>query len=189
MSVIILTGIPGVGSSTVVKEALRMMGDGSESFRPVNFGDVMFEIAEKRGLVKTRDEMRKLNSEEQRDIQLIAAERISKMGGRVILDTHCTVKTPQGYLPGLPAWVLDTLKPEQIILIEADPEEIHQRRLKDRSRSRDPDPVELINEHQQVNRMIAMAYAARTGATVKFIANHDNGLEEAANELLKVISG
>ncbi len=189
MSVIVLTGIPGVGSSTVVKKSLNMMGGAAEEFRSVNYGDVMFEVADEKGLVKARDEMRKLSGEDQREIQQVAAERIAEMEERVILDTHCTIKTPLGYLPGLPKWVLDGLKPDQIILVEADPKEIYQRRVKDTSRSRDSDAVELIDEHQQMNRSVAMAYAALTGATVKIIANHDNGLKEAADELLEVISG
>jgi adenylate kinase len=31
----------------------------------------------------------------------------------VIVDTHCTVKTPKGYMPGLPAWVLKEIKPDR----------------------------------------------------------------------------
>jgi len=190
VSVIVLTGIPGVGSSTVAREALNMMDDDAASrFRSVNYGDVMFEVAQQKGLVKSRDEMRKLESSIQRTIQQTAAKRIASIEGRVILDTHITIKTPQGYLPGLPRWVLDGLEPDLIILVEADPEEIYQRRVKDKSRSRDSDSVELIDEHQQINRATGMAYAALSGATVKIIANHDNGLKDAAGELLEVISG
>lgn len=189
MAVIVLTGIPGVGSSTVVKEALKMLGDRASDFRSVNYGDVMFEVAKAKRFVEVRDEMRKLSSNDQRAIQQIAAERISEMEETVILDTHCTIKTPKGYLSGLPRWVLDALTLERIILVEADPEEIYQRRAKDRSRSRDPDSTELIDEHQKMNRAASMAYAALSGATVMIIANHDNGLKYAAGELLKVIAG
>ena len=79
--------------------------------------------------------------------------------GNVIVDTHCTIKTPQGYMPGLPEWVLRELKPTSIVLVEADPGEIYGRRARDTTRNRDPDSKEQIAEHQFMNRAAAMAYA------------------------------
>ena len=76
-----------------------------------------------------RDRLRKLPYELQREMQIQAAKNISKLGN-VIVDTHCTIKTPFGYLPGLPYDVLQILKPSRIILIEADAKEIMERRRK-----------------------------------------------------------
>ncbi|MBC7114747.1 MAG: adenylate kinase [Archaeoglobi archaeon] len=179
MSVIVVTGIPGVGSTSVVKKALE-----KSDFKYVNYGDVMFEIASERGLVSHRDEIRKLPEKIQREIQKEAAERISSMSGRVVVDTHCTVKTPKGYLPGLPKWVLDALSPRQIILVEAHPEEILRRRASDKSRKRELVSPEEIAEHQELNRKIVMAYSALSGAIVTIISNHDNALDEAAEKFL-----
>ena len=109
--------------------------------------------------------------------------------GNVIVDTHCTIKTPQGYMPGLPEWVITRLKPRTIVIVEADPEEIYRRREKDKTRKRDPDSIEEIAEHQQINRAIAMAYAALTGATVKIVYNHDNALDEAIKQAEPVLKG
>ena len=105
----------------------------------------------------------------------------------VIVDTHCTIKTPKGYMPGLPEWVLKKLKPTAIVVVEADPEEIYNRRSKDKSRTRDPDSKEKIAEHQQMNRAVAMAYAAFTGATVKIVFNHDNAIDDAVKEAAPVL--
>jgi adenylate kinase len=107
------------------------------------------------------------------------------MGGRVFVDTHCTVRTPRGYLPGLPKWVLETLKPKQIILVEADPEEILRRRISDESRKREKSPLEDIEEHQEMNRKVAMVYSTLTGAIVTIIKNHDNRLDEAVENFVK----
>ena len=38
-------------------------------------------------------------------------------------------------------------------------------------------------EHQQLNRAIAMAYAALTGATVKIVKNRDGKLSEAVKDM------
>jgi len=186
--VIVATGVPGVGATTVTEKAVEQL----DGFELVNYGDVMLEIAKEEGLVEDRDEIRKLPAEKQREIQKLAAKRIAEMAkdaeGGVIVDTHCTIKTPAGYLPGLPEWVLKELDPDMLVLIEADPDEIMMRRVKDADvRKRDYDRAEEIQEHQTMNRMAAMAYAALTGATVKIVENHDDALDEAVKEFVEAV--
>jgi len=186
MKVVVVTGIPGVGKTTVLNSALEKM---EENFKVVNYGDKMLEVAKQLNLVQDRDEMRKLAPEVQRKIQKEAASAIAQEAenSNIFVDTHCTIKTPKGYLPGLPKWVLEELKPTQFIIVEATPEEIAGRRSKDETRARDADTIEEIREHQEMNRAIAMAYAVFTGATVKIVQNHDNKLEEAVDTLVKAI--
>jgi adenylate kinase len=181
LGIIVVTGIPGVGKTTVMKKAAEGM-----DIQFVTFGTVMIEIAQELKLVKDRDEMRKLTLDQQKKLQIKTAERIAKMKN-VILDTHCTVKTPKGYLPGLPEWVVKKINPTAIVLVEADPEEIYNRRASDKTRNRDPDTKEQINEHQMINRAAAMAYAALTGATVKIVFNHDNAIDEAVKQAAPVL--
>jgi len=181
MVVIVVTGIPGVGKTTVMQKAAEGM-----DIQFVTFGSVMIDIAKEMGLVKDRDEMRKLSLEQQKKLQIKTAEKVGKMKN-VIVDTHCTVKTPKGYMPGLPEWVLKKLNPAAIVLVEADPEEIYNRRAKDTTRNRDPDSKEKIAEHQMINRATAMSYATLTGATVKIVFNHDNALDEAVKEVAPVL--
>ena len=181
MGVIVVTGIPGVGKTTVMKRAAEGL-----DMEFVTFGTVMIDIAKEMGLVKDRDEMRKLTLEQQKELQIRSAEKVASMGN-VILDTHCTVKTPKGYMPGLPEWVLKKLKPTAIVVVEADPDEIYNRRAKDATRNRDPDSIEQIAEHQQINRAAAMAYATLTGATVKIVYNHDDAIDEAVKQAEPVV--
>ncbi|MCU0850692.1 MAG: adenylate kinase [Candidatus Thermoplasmatota archaeon] len=181
MGVIVVTGIPGVGKTTVMQKAAKGL-----DITFVTFGSVMSEIAIKLKLVKDRDEMRKLSLDQQKQLQIKTAEQVGKMKN-VIVDTHCTVKTPKGYMPGLPEWVLKKLNPTAIVIVEADPQEIFNRRAKDMTRNRDPDSVEKIAEHQMMNRAAAMSYATLTGATVKIVFNHDNALEAAVKEAEPVI--
>jgi len=181
MGVIVVTGIPGVGKTTVMQKAAEGM-----DIQFVTFGTIMIDIATDLGLVKDRDEMRKLTLDQQKQLQIKTAEKIGKMKN-VILDTHCTIQTPKGYMPGLPEWVLRKLNPTAIIIVEADPQEIFNRRAKDATRNRDPDSIEKIAEHQMMNRAAAMAYATLTGATVKIVFNHDNALEAAVKEAEPVL--
>jgi len=182
MGVVVVTGVPGVGKTTVMKEAAEGI-----DIKFVTFGTVMTDIAIEMSLVQDRDEMRKLTLEQQKELQIKTAEKVAKMDN-VIVDTHATIKTPKGYMPGLPEWVIKKLNPTAIVVVEADPEEIYNRRSKDITRNRDSDSKEKIAEHQQMNRAAAMAYATLSGATVKIVFNHDNTLEDAVKNAAPVLN-
>ena len=176
MGVVVVTGVPGVGKSTV-------MGAAEEyGYKIVNFGTTMFEEAQKEG-VSNRDDMRKLAVEEQQQLQKQAGEEISKMGD-VVVDTHASILTPAGYMPGLPEWTVRALNPEIIVLVEATPEEIEGRRNKDASRARDKDDIGL---HQSVNREYAAVAAVMTGSTVAIVKNHDNQVDVAVEQFRKIL--
>jgi len=183
MGVIVVAGVPGVGKTSVLEEARKRLG-----MNVVVFGTVMFEIAKEKGLVQHRDEIRKLPSEIQREIQEEAAERIKKMG-EVIVDTHMLIKTPAGFLPGLPFSVLQKLSPSKIVLIEADPQEILRRRKKDATRSRDVESESEIRDHQMLNRVAAIVYGILSGAFVSIVLNKDGMLEKAVEDLIRIIKG
>lgn len=185
--VVMITGIPGVGKSTITRLALKRT---RAKFRLVNFGDLMFEEAVKLGWVKHRDEMRKLDLQRQRILQQKAAEKIAEIAKKepVLLDTHATIRTPLGYLLGFPRKVIETINPNFIVIIEATPSEILGRRLRDLKRDRDVETEEQIQRHQDLNRAAAIGYAMHSNALIKIIENHeDKGLEEAVNELVKIL--
>jgi len=183
MAIIVVAGVPGVGKTSVLEEASKRLG-----MNVVVFGTVMFEIAKERGLVQHRDEIRKLPSEVQRELQEEAAERIRKMEN-VIVDTHMLIKTPAGFLPGLPFSVLQKLSPSKIVLIEADPQEILRRRLKDATRVRDMESEADIRDHQMLNRMAAIVYGILSGAFVAIVHNKDGMLEKAVEDVVRIIKG
>ncbi len=184
MKVVVVAGIPGSGSTTVLEHSLENL-----DYVHVNYGDVMLQIAQEKGLVENRDEMRTLSPDVQKEIQKNAAKSIRERSEQtnIIVDTHCTIKTPAGFLPGLPKWVLDELKPDMFILLEADADEILLRRISDTSRSRDMEMLKDINLHQEMNRAVSMAYAALTGATVKIIENHNDQLEASVKEMTETL--
>lgn len=184
MKVVVVAGIPGSGSTTVLQHALK-----ETDYVHVNYGDVMLEIAQEMKLVEDRDSMRKLPPEIQKEVQKKAAGTIRARAevANTIVDTHCTIKTPSGFLPGLPQWVLEELQPDMFILIEADGDEILMRRVSDTTRTRDTERLQDINLHQEMNRATAMAYAVYTGATVKIIENHNDHLESSVEEMKKTL--
>ncbi len=181
MGVIVVAGVPGVGKTSVLDGVSRKTG-----IKVVIFGTVMYEIAKERGLVEHRDEIRKLPSDVQRQLQEEAAERIREMGD-VIVDTHMLIRTPAGFLPGLPYSVLMKLSPSKIILIEADPREILRRRVKDDTRIRDMESEKEIADHQLMNRIAALIYGILSGAFVAIVMNKDGMLEKAVEEVVRII--
>lgn len=181
MGAIVVTGVPGVGKTTVMEAAAK-----AADLKVVVYGTEMFQVAKAEGVVQDRDEMRKLPPAEQKRIQVAAAASIAAQGD-VIVDTHASIRTPQGFLPGLPAWVLETLSPDAIVLVEADPKEISGRRSKDQTRTRDADTPEAIARHQELNRAFAASYATLTGAVVAVVENHDGRVDEAVEQVLPVV--
>ena len=178
---VIISGIPGAGKTAVLNEALK-----DKKREVINFGDVMFKMAVKQGIT-SRDDMRNLSHTMQKTLQITAAKEIAKKE-EVIIDTHCTIRTPDGYLPGLPRVILEILQPDKIILIEADPKEIILRRKKDEDiRQRDTETIDDMNLHQQMNRIAAMSYATLIHSSVKIIQNRQGHIIASAKKIADVL--
>jgi adenylate kinase len=184
---VVITGVPGVGKTTVINGALDLLKGEGVVYRSINFGTFMFEVASAEGLVKDRDEMRTLPQNVQRRLQKTAAEKIAQIEENIIVDTHCTVKTPKGFLAGLPEWVLHELMPDIFVLVETDEDQILGRRLSDTTRTRDMEGYQGIKDHQQFNRAIAASYAMLTGCTVKTVQNPDFLLDNAIAEMAELL--
>ncbi|HVP25271.1 MAG TPA: AAA family ATPase, partial [Methanomicrobiales archaeon] len=78
---IVITGVPGVGKTTVVNGALEKLGKEGVTFQSINFGTFMFEVASNQKIVDDRDGMRMLPGAVQKDIQRKAAQAIGKIQG------------------------------------------------------------------------------------------------------------
>ena len=180
-NIILATGIPGAGVSTVIKAS-------GVKFTYLNFGDVMFKMGKERGYVKARDEIRKLKIAAQKEMQLLAAVEIQETEGTLkLVDTHCTIKTPEGFYPGFPTAVLERLNPRAIIIVEAEPKDVLKRRNKDKTRKRDTDTLEQIAEHQLMNRMAAMSYASSLGIPILIVENEQNKIKPAAEKVAGIM--
>lgn len=184
---VIITGVPGVGKTTVINEALKNLKTEGVEYQSINFGSFMFEVAKKDNIVRDRDQMRTLDRTVQKRLQQRAAQAIAQVSGNVLIDTHASVKTPAGYLAGLPEWVLREIMPDIIVLVETDNDQILMRRLTDETRSRDKEGSRSIAEHQEFNRSIAAAYAMMTGCTIKMITNADFLLDRSVSELADIL--
>ncbi len=189
--VILVTGIPGTGKTTVCNEALKLAEQTRKKIQAVNYGSIMVELSRKRGKSLHRDELRRSGLTFQRNLQAEAAKIISKKTGEVdgdlIVDTHMSIKTANGYLAGLPFHVLQLLNPDMFVLVEAEPHEVLSRRFRDKTRKRDKVLEDEIMEETLFSRLMAVACAVLTGASVKIVKNPDGKQAEAAEDVLKLL--
>jgi len=184
---IIVVGIPGVGKTTLINKIAEIIKGHNKSVNVKNFGTVMFEVAKENGL-NNRDELRKLPILEQKKLQKNAAEKLRKIDGDVvIIDTHAFIKTPEGYNPGLPQYVLEIIEPSLFISISAKTEEIYNRRMKDETRSRDKVSIATIKKELDIQSAMMSACSVLSGSPLKPVLNSEGKLEETANGIIKAI--
>lgn len=190
-SVVIVSGLPGVGKTTVVDMAIDMLKRDGIKVGIVNYGTVMLEAAKELGLVSHRDEMRKLKVSQQLNLQREAAKKIWDMSqdyDLLLVDTHLFISTPRGKWPGLSINNLEFLNIAQIIVVEATPEEILKRRMGDKSRYRDMEDEATLKEDIEYNRMLAATLSVYTSCPVAYIPNNEGKADVAARMLYEILS-
>ena len=188
---VIVTGIPGSGKTTVCSRVEKLAKNAGVEVNVINYGTVMMRLLQKHGRGMERDEMRRDNLDTQRKLQKevagIIVEKMTQLSGLTIVDTHMSIKTPAGYLPGLPSHNLSVLKPDMLVLVEAEPREISRRRMKDATRKRDAAVEEAVREELLFSRFMAGASAVLAGAPVKIVVNAEGKQEEAAKEIFDAL--
>lgn len=184
---VIIVGVPGVGKSTIIKNATETLQNKGTSVKTVVFGSIMFEEAKKLG-INDRDELRKLKIDVQHELQNRAAEHISSLNDSIVfVDTHLFIKTQSGYYPGLPMNLILKMNPQKLILITANPDEILNRRKKDTTRTRDLISNDEINRDIQVSLSMISSLSILTGAPFEIIYNHDDMIDSATSQLVEFL--
>ena len=187
---IIVTGIPGVGKTTVLNELSKLVEPEKKKLQVFNYGFIMLEVAKLEGLKIERDMLRQVPLNIQQRLQANAAIEIvnrSSNVGIMIIDTHMIVKTCNGYWPGLPLTVLEKLRPNLLFLIETEPEEILSRRTKDKTRTRNQVLTKEIKEELAFSRFVAASCSTLTGAPVIILKNPQGEQLKVAKEILNII--
>ncbi len=177
----LIIGVPGVGKTTILKGALEKL----ENYKTINFGTEMLKAGKEKGIVKNRDQLRKLNPEKEKKLQLKAVKKIKKEQN-LLIDTHLAIETKKGLLPGMPHRILKEINPERIILIETNAEDIIKRRRKDETREREDFKIDPAT-HQDINRAHAATASTLTGALIKIIKNQEGKIDKAVDELVNTL--
>ena len=184
---VVVVGIPGVGKTTIVSGVKSSLEEEGIKINLAEFGKIMLEEATKLK-IKNRDEIRRLSIEDQKKLQNLAANKISKIESDVtIIDTHLFITTKEGYYPGLPLELLNHLKPTNLILLIANPEEIYHRRQNDSSRERDIISMDSIKNEIDVSKMLISCCSIISGAPFKILANHEGAVTECTQKMVSLI--
>ena len=184
----IVVGIPGVGKTTVITKTKDILLQSGYNTTVVVFGSVMLSEAKKMG-IGDRDQIRKLSLSGQQNLQNLAADYIcSVKEDLVIVDTHLFIRTSSGFFPGIPQNVIQKLKPRNLILITATPEEILARRAKDESRNRDMVSIEEIKKELGLAISMISTISILSGSAFEIVDNHQGSSEDTASFIAKILT-
>jgi adenylate kinase len=184
----IVVGIPGVGKTTVITKTKDILLQSGYNTTVVVFGSVMLSEAKKMG-IGDRDQIRKLSLSGQQNLQNLAADYIcSVKEDLVIVDTHLFIRTPSGFFPGIPQNVIQKLKPRNLILITATPEEILARRAKDESRNRDMVSIEEIKKELGLSISMISTISILSGSAFEIVDNHQGSSEDTASFIARILT-
>jgi adenylate kinase len=177
MSVTLVSGVPGVGLTSISERARRQL---DEDYKLINFGDVMLEHAATRDWATRRSELGSLTRRQTRRLQRRAGEFVADSAetAEILLTTHMAVETDAGYLHGFPDAVLRDVNPGQFVLVEAAPATIFERR-EEADRAYGDTTVRTIEFEQDVNRTAAFDDAVTVDAPVRHVEN-EGDIDEAA---------
>jgi adenylate kinase len=185
---VVIVGIPGVGKSTVVKKVVELMREQYQKTEVVNYGTTMMEEATRVFGLKSRDQMRKLPVEDQRQLQIYAARKISRLDTPfIIIDTHLFIATREGFWPGMPLDVLRALDPTHLVLVWASLEEIMSRRENDTTRSRDQVNKETLELEMDAAKTYLFASSLVCGCPALVVRNSTGRIEEAAQSIINSV--
>ena len=172
MTLIYVGGVPGVGKTSLITETEKLLTEDNLDFSVYCMGDLMFDIAYDKGLVKVRDELSYLDRKTRnwlRDeaVDFVASEKSSDKD--IILDAHYCIRTEYGFEPAMTEENLDILKPESYVLVAADPEDIYERRQNDPTRDRGDYSLEEIQLELILEEGEALYFSQYSGAEMKTI--------------------
>lgn len=185
---VVVVGVPGVGKTTVITQAAERLNQLGSKTQVLVFGSLMLEEAKKMS-IGDRDEMRKLSVTAQRQLQEMAAKRISTVQGvNLIIDTHLFINTREGRYPGIPQNLLDILSPTHLVMISADPEEIFARRMQDNTRNRDLISIDGIKNDLEIAVSMIATSSVLTGSPFSIIFNRRDKLQDAVSEVVELLS-
>jgi adenylate kinase len=173
--VVIVTGLPGAGKTTIVNTIAK-----DKKYKILNLGDLMIEIALKRGYCKSRDQVRYLPNKKIAELRHIVTKRIGVLKGKIIIDTHASVQQHWRFVPGIPFSMLTDLKHVRgLIYVDAATEAIRARRNKDKTRTREDESQDLVATQRVVNISMLAFCASYLNIPLYIIDNKEGQLEDS----------
>ncbi|MFG1180815.1 ATP-binding protein [Xanthobacter versatilis] len=151
--VVALTGLSGVGKSTLLEYARRTL-----IFELLQAGDLIkAERQERQGQYVAQDLLREGNIDDNQALLISGFMRSAPEKGLIVLDGHTIIDTPDGLVEISPS-VFSAIDVSRFVVLVDDAEKIALRRLSDTRRTRPSRSPQELAEHQE--RSVLAAYRA-----------------------------
>lgn len=188
LSRIAVTGVPGVGKTSVSQDP-RIIDAG---LAVINYGNLMLLKGRQLGLVSNSSDLKTLNlaarTKLQSEVIRTLDEESSGLG--LLIDGHLIVDTPSGFIPGIKWGYLPLLRLSGLTLLIADPTEVVSRRKKNPSKYEMMprwDVEEHVRIHQDILFAASIQYSLHFHFPCSFIRNPDGKREAAVWEVMGVL--
>ncbi len=182
---ILVTGTPGAGKSTILDDLGRR-----KPINLVNLGNIMLDIAKEKHGIKDREDLGRMTEEQIKQNREDAFTEIINNKKDTIIDTHLTIKYGRRYVPGVTIEELQKIRIKAIVYIDATAKEIWNRRHNDASKAgrRNVSDTEAeIDEQKAVNLAILSSCAIYLSIPIYIIYNSDGKMADAESELEKIV--
>lgn len=170
-ALILVTGVPGVGKTT----NLRAVTSRCEI---VQFGTRLVAEANRLGYSVNRDALRLLPPN---TLENLRNRVVASIPDRIILDMHLSIRTVDGFRAAIPDALLHAGSIRALIVLEADPAVILERRTARPGRQDDPGDRE-VHAHQAFNRKMVDQVRTATGCEVRYIEPDVRTLQRALED-------
>jgi adenylate kinase len=189
--VVLLTGAPGVGKSTL-RSALSRQVPGLQAF---DYGKLLLERKAAEGVKVEYQELREKSSglitpADVGSVDDWVIERISELRQHsdVVLDSHALTAETYG-LRAVPfsAGQLQKLKLDAVLVLRSDPA-VLLRRAQQKPDGRRDVPEDLMRELQILQESVGISYAIACGCPIFFIDTTHRGQEEVAEVAMAVLA-
>lgn len=184
----LITGVQGVGKSTVCRLAAQALG-----MRSWDYAGLMLRVAQE---LRDKDQIGDLPWEQRtriyEQVDVLLAEYFMPGDGRsecVLLENHLSIVDGQG-IRTFSHDDIPRYNPVALVLIEAEPQAIIERRHTDARRHRHVGTVEEIVDQQEINRCEASLIGQRFKLSVAQLRNADpdRTASELATWITRVLS-
>lgn len=177
MSRVLVTGVPGVGKSTILQ---RLPADVRQSV--INFGSLMLNVLSEPA--DSRDALRSLPAE---DLLLIRDEAARRLPDCCIIDCHLSIIRAGVVTSSIPSKYYEPKFLAGIVILEADPRVVLERRVQRPAREDAPQVARDVRTQQDRNRLLAKDIANRGGCWVAIVdANQE--VDAVARDIVSRIS-
>lgn len=181
---VLVTGVQGVGKSTVNRLAAQILG-----LEGWDYADLMMQVAPG---IRHKDDLQYLAWDDRDQIYRRVEELLAELfwpgdgtDACVLLENHLSILDEDG-IHTFPHEDARRYNPVGLVVVEASPEEVLERRRADRHRNRYIGSFAEVTEQQQINRREAALVGELVGVPITTVINNER--TQAAQQLAEWVS-